>query len=85
MRSPEESTFILKSILNLTGIYLELRGSRSSLDLTGEFSKLEENATTEPVDLSESEKLFLYTRERTHCGSKKSLVSGSEKYQYNAL
>jgi IMP and pyridine-specific 5'-nucleotidase len=84
--SPEETTYILKSILGLAGVSLELRGSRSSLDLTGEFSKLEENAATKPVDFSECARrdsavkfMDVYTGEMIHSGSTKSPVKASEK------
>jgi IMP and pyridine-specific 5'-nucleotidase len=79
--SPEETTYILKSILRLAGVSVApaLRGSRSSLDLAGDeqLSILEENdATTKPFDFSECARrdsavkfMDVYTGEITHgCG-----------------
>jgi hypothetical protein len=77
--SPEETTYILKSILRLAGISIALHGSRSSLDLTCELPKLEENVITKPFDFTECARrteavkyMDVYTGEMMHIGSTKS-------------
>ena len=82
--SPEETTYILKSILRLAGISISLRGSRSSLDLTCELPKLEENVTAKPFDFAECDRrteaikyMDVYTGEMIHSCSTKSLSEPS--------
>ena len=82
--SPDETTYILKSILRLAGVSIALRGSRSSLDLTCELSEVEENVTTKPFDFAECDRrteavkyMDVYTGEMTHAGSTRSLSEPS--------